>query len=206
MLSQAESSAARPQEQASRRILSIPNVLSFIRLATVPVFIWLFVADETNLAVAIYAAGAWTDFFDGYIARRFNQVTELGKLLDPLADRVFIVALAVALVASDALPLWLALAIVARDVLLLAAFPFVDKRGIRRIRVTFAGKTATAALLCGLTLVAYSETTFPGADLVDEIGFAFVLGGAILYWITAFQYAREALVVMRPETTEKREP
>ena len=191
--------AAGPQDEASRRVLSIPNALSLLRLATVPVFIWLFVAGETNLAVAIYAAGAWTDFFDGYIARRFDQVTELGKLLDPLADRIFIVALAVALVATDALPLWLALSIVARDVLLLAAFPFVDKRGVRRIRVTFAGKTATAALLFGLTLIAYSETTFPAADKPDEVGFAFVLGGAILYWITAFQYAREAMTVMKPE-------
>jgi cardiolipin synthase (CMP-forming) len=188
--------------QASRRILSIPNVLSFIRLATVPVFIWLFVTDRTNLAVAIYAACAWTDFFDGLIARKFNQVTELGKLLDPLADRVFIVALAVALVASDALPLWLALGIVARDVLLLAAFPFVDKRGVRRIRVSFAGKTATALLLAGLTLIAYSETTFPAAEAPDEVGFVMVLGGAILYWITAWQYAREALSVMG-ETPEK---
>ena len=165
-------------------------------------FIWLFVVDETNAAVALYAAGAWTDFFDGYLARRLNQVTELGKLLDPLADRIFIVALAVALVASDALPLWLALGIVARDVLLLAAFPFVDKKGVRRIRVTFAGKTATAALLFGLTLIAYSETTFWQADKPDEVGFAFVLGGAILYWITAFQYAREALAVVKAADDE----
>ncbi|HYN35350.1 MAG TPA: CDP-alcohol phosphatidyltransferase family protein [Actinomycetota bacterium] len=185
------------EDRASTRILSVPNVLSFVRLATVPLFIWLFVDDQRNLAVAIYAAGAWTDFFDGYLARRLNQVTELGKLLDPLADRIFIVALAVALVATEALPLWLALGIVARDVLLLAAFPFVDKKGIRRIRVTFAGKTATAALLFGLTLIAYSKTTFPGANQPDEVGFAFVLGGAILYWITAFQYAREAIEVIK---------
>ena len=192
----------REEERASTRILSIPNVLSFVRLATVPVFIWLFVSDQKNLAVAIYAAGAWTDFFDGYLARRLNQVTELGKLLDPLADRIFIVALAVALVATEALPLWLALGIVARDVLLLGAFPFVDKKSVRRIRVTFAGKTATAALLFGLTLIAYSETTFPGANQPDEVGFAFVLGGAILYWITAFQYAREAMEVMKKPDTE----
>ena len=193
---------AHEDEPASRRVLSVPNALSFARLATVPVIIWLFVVDETNVAVAIYAATAWTDFFDGYLARRLNQVTELGKLLDPLADRIFIIALAVALVATDALPLWLALGIVARDLLLLAAFPFIDKKGVRRIRVSFAGKTATAALLVGLTLIAYSETTFPGADKPDEVGFAFVLGGAILYWITAFQYAREALVVVKAADAE----
>ena len=89
-------------------------------------------------------------------------------------------------------PLWLALGIVARDVLLVSAFPFVDKKGIARIPVSFAGKSATAALLAGLTLMAYSETTFPGADYPYEVGFALVVAGAILYWITAVLYAREA--------------
>ena len=177
---------------ASRRILSVPNALSFLRLATVPVFVWLFVSGETNAAVALYAAGAWTDFFDGYLARKFDAVTELGKILDPLADRIFIIALAVALVGAEALPLWLALGVVARDVLLVSAFPFVDKKGISRIPVSFAGKSATAALLFGLTLMAYSETTFPGADKPYEVGFAFVVAGAILYWVTAVLYAREA--------------
>ncbi len=191
------SSAADEVVKDPRRILSLPNVISFIRLATVPVFIWLFVNDQRNAAVILYAVGATTDFLDGYLARRLNSVTELGKLLDPLADRVFIIALAVALVATDALSIWLALAIVGRDLLLLAAFPFVDKRGISRIPVSFAGKTATAALLFGLTVIAYAATTFPAFDLLDEVGLGFVVFGAVLYWITAVQYAREALGRLR---------
>ncbi|MDQ3986601.1 MAG: CDP-alcohol phosphatidyltransferase family protein [Actinomycetota bacterium] len=178
---------------ASTRVLSLPNALSFLRLASVPVFVWLFVIGETNTAVVVYALSAWTDFFDGFLARRLNAVTELGKLLDPLADRVFIVALAVALVARDVLPWWLAVAIVARDLLLLSAFPFVDRRGVERIPVSFAGKTATAALLFGLTAIAYSETTFPLQGPADEVGLACTVGGAILYWITAALYAREAV-------------
>ena len=173
--------------------MSVPNVLSFLRLASVPVFVWLFVVGETNTAVLIYGISAWTDFFDGYLARRLNAVTELGKLLDPLADRVFIVALAVALVARDLVPWWLAVAIVARDLLLLSAFPFVDRRGIERIPVSFAGKTATAALLFGLTAVAYSETTFPLSGSTDEAGLACTGAGAVLYWITGALYAREAV-------------
>src|SRR5919106_1769508 len=85
------------------RLLTIPNLLSFGRLATVPVFVWLFVSGRENAAVIVYAVAAWTDFFDGFIARRTHSVTELGKLLDPLADRVFIVALALALVARGTL-------------------------------------------------------------------------------------------------------
>ena len=199
------SSAADEVVRDPKRILSIPNVISFLRLATVPVFIWLFVADHTNAAVVLYAIGAWTDFLDGYLARRLNAVTDLGKLLDPLADRIFIIALAVALVWTDALPLWLALAIVGRDLLLVAAFPFVDKRAASRIPVTFLGKTATAALLAGLTLMAYAETTFPAISGIDEAGLGFVLFGAVLYWITAFQYAVQALALVRQPEGEATE-
>jgi cardiolipin synthase (CMP-forming) len=202
VLATSQVASTESESPASKRVFSIPNLLSFLRLATVPVFVWLFIVDEPNAAVALYAAAAWTDFFDGYLARRLNAVTELGKLLDPLADRVFIVALAVALVAADALPLWLALGLLTRDLLLVGAFPFVDRRGITRIPVSFAGKTATAMLLFGLTLIAYSETTFPGSDLPDETGFVFTLGGGILYWITAVLYGRVALTRFRKSPAE----
>ena len=191
------SSAVDEVARDPKRILSLPNAISFLRLATVPVFIWLFVNEHTNVAVMVYAVGAWTDFLDGYLARRLNSITELGKLLDPLADRIFIVALAVALVAEDELPLWLALSVVARDLILVAAFPFVDRRGIARIPVSFAGKTATAALLIGLTFIAYAETTFPAVGAIDEAGLVLVIFGAVLYWITGVQYAVEALRRMR---------
>lgn len=177
--------------------LTIPNVLSALRLISVPVFVTLFVQGNENIAVAIYITGAWTDFFDGYIARRFNQVTELGKLLDPLADRVMIVALTIALVARDILPLWLALVLIVRDVLILAAFPALEKRGVARIRVNFVGKCATAALLTGLSWLAWSETTFIGARFGDEIGMPLVILGAILYWVAAGTYAGQARASLR---------
>jgi cardiolipin synthase (CMP-forming) len=179
------------------RILTIPNVLSFLRLASVPVFIALFVSGETNAAVILYAVGAWTDFFDGWIARRFDSVTELGKLLDPLADRVFIVALVIALVASDALSPWLAGAIVGRDVLILGLYPVVHRGALQKIRVNFVGKTATAALLFGLTSLAVNETTvsWHGALLVP--GRVMVVAGTVLYWVSGAMYAREALAMGR---------
>src|SRR5687768_2714238 len=94
-------------DPVSKAVWTVPNVLSFLRLLSVPVFLYLFISGRELPAVILYAAGAWSDFFDGVIARRTNQVSELGKLLDPLADRVFISALLIALVARDALPLWL---------------------------------------------------------------------------------------------------
>ena len=182
---------------ASTRILTVPNVISFARLATVPFFLWLWFSDAREIAVVVYAIGAWTDFLDGFIARRTNSVSELGKLLDPLADRVFIVALALALVGSGALPWPLALAVIGRDVVILSLYPLVQRRGVPKIEVNFVGKSATAALLFGLTLLALSETDFGWADVGDEVGIAFVVLGAVLYWAAGAMYARLALPNLR---------
>jgi cardiolipin synthase len=163
----------------------------------VPVFIALFVTDHTNAAVALYGTAAWTDFFDGYIARKTGAVTELGKLLDPLADRVFIVALCIALLATDVIAWPLALVIVARDIAVLAAFAVLARRGIGTIPVSGTGKSATAALLFGLTWFAWGETTFPGASIGHALGLAFTSLGAVLYWAAAVLYAREARMRLR---------
>jgi cardiolipin synthase len=181
-----------PVRADTNRILTIPNVMSFARLASVPVFVWLFVAGHTNVAWILYAVGAFTDFLDGYIARRTNQVSELGKILDPIADRVLIIALAVALLADDVLPWGLALAIILRDALIVVVAPILERKGMERMSVSFVGKSATAALLIGLSFLAYSETTFPAADIGDDIGLWFVVLGAVLYWVAGFMYAREA--------------
>ena len=186
-----------PPGAPDRRLLTIPNLLSLVRLATVPVFVFLFVTDRTEAAVILYGAGAWTDFFDGYIARRTGAVTEFGKLLDPLADRIFIVALAVALVAAESLPLWIAIVVVARDILILSLFPILERRGVERIQVNFTGKSATACLLLGLTLLAWSETTFPLNGIARPVGMTFTILGAALYWVAAGLYAREASTRLR---------
>lgn len=184
---------------ASSAILTIPNVISFVRLATVPFFLWLWFAGSREIAVVVYAIGAWTDFLDGFIARRTDSVSELGKLLDPLADRVFIVALAIALVGGGTLPWWLAVAIIGRDVVILSLYPVVQKRGVPKIAVNFVGKSATAALLFGLTWLALSETDLGLAEIGDEVGIAFVTFGAVLYWVAGAMYARIALAGMKRE-------
>jgi cardiolipin synthase (CMP-forming) len=174
-------------------IVTIPNLLSGLRLASVPVFLWLFASGREKAAVVLYGAGASTDWLDGYIARRTRSVTELGKLLDPLADRAFIVALALALRLRGALPAWLAGVIVLRDGLMVALFPIVDARTARRMRVNFVGKSATAALLVGLTGQALAQTTWPLAPAGGAVGRLFMRAGACLYWISGLMYAREAI-------------
>lgn len=183
-----------PSPETSRaRLLTVPNVLSLGRLATVPLFIWLFVTGRENAAVVLFALGASTDFLDGYIARRTGTITELGRLLDPLADRIFILALAVALVARGVLPGWLAIAVIARDLLVVTAFPLLERRGIERLRVSFLGKTATAFLLVGLTLLAWSTTSFPLTQPSADVGMLVTIFGAICYWLAGILYGREAL-------------
>lgn len=185
--------ASDEHTRAPRRVVTIPNLLSAVRLATVPLFVWLFVSGHTGAAVILLGATAWTDFFDGYIARRTNSVTELGKILDPLADRVFIAALALALVGRGALPLVLVGAVVGRDVLILALYPVVQRGRAVRITVNDVGKTATALLLVGLTSLAVGETSFPGAAWVGTPGLVLVMMGAVLYWVSGAMYARQAL-------------
>ncbi len=184
---------APPPRPGSSRILTVPNAISFLRLATVPLFVWLFVSGRENAAVVLYAVGASSDFLDGYIARRTDSVTELGKLLDPLADRIFIAALVIALVVRRALPWWVAIVILGRDLLVVSVFPYLERRKIERISVNRIGKAATACLLLGLTLLALSETTFPGSGVVADPGLVFVLIGAALYWAAGYLYAREAI-------------
>lgn len=185
-----------PAEDATDAILTVPNAISLARLAAVPVFVWLFVTEREGPAVILYGAAAWTDFLDGYIARRTGAVSELGRLLDPLADRIFIIAIAIALVARGALGWWIAAAVIGRDVIVLGAFPLLEKRGVERLRVNFVGKTATFFLLLGLTLLAWSETTFPGTDPARVGGTLITVGGAVLYWVAGVLYGRAALRLM----------
>lgn len=178
-------------------MLTIPNVLSLLRLGTVPIFLWLFVSGAESAAVILYGIGAATDFFDGFIARRWGQISELGRLLDPLADRVFIVALAVALIARGALAWWLAAAIVLRDVVLLSLWPLFERRHVGRINVNFTGKTATASLLLGLTWLAVGETGWVAGRDLGVVGMAFTVAGAVLYWVAAGMYAAEAVARLK---------
>jgi cardiolipin synthase len=176
---------------------TVPNVLSALRLATVPIFVTLFIAGHTDAAVILYGCAAWTDFFDGWLARRLGQVSELGKLLDPLADRVFILALAVMLVIRGTLVWWLAAAIIVRDVLVLAVYPLIERRGLARIPVNLVGKAATALLLFGLTWLAVSATSVSWHALAHTIGFALVVVGVGLYWVATFMYGRELRELLR---------
>lgn len=181
-------------ELASNRILTVPNLLSFARLLILP---WVFVEVANGRFARGLAVGFFfgaTDFVDGYVARRFDQVTRLGQILDPLSDRLFIGTIAVALVVSGLLPWWPVAVVVGRDLLLLVAGLAMLGRGVRPPAVTRMGKTATFGLMWAFVpllaagIVGTAEDPQPA---LFAVGMVMLLASVGLYLVVAFDYARQ---------------
>ena len=175
---------------AADRVWTIPNLLSLLRLLGVPLFLWLLLGPHANgWAFAILAFSGVSDYADGKIARRFNQSSRLGALLDPAADRLYIVATLLALTVRGVLPVWLAIAIPARDVALLALVPSLRRMGYGlALPVNFAGKAATLCLLYAFPLLLLTLSGGTLAEVVQPIGWAFTAWGTALYWWAGLLY------------------
>jgi cardiolipin synthase (CMP-forming) len=178
---------AGDREASTSAVLTIPNILSFARIATIPVLVWAIVHRGTEEAGLLgFAIVASTDWVDGYIARRTGSVSELGKVLDPVADRLVIVAVLVALVVRGAFPVWAASLIVVRDVALLVVGAFVLARHGVRIDVRRIGKAATAALMLGVPLIAWGAFDLWLAPVATAVGWtSFAIGIVLSYWAAA---------------------
>lgn len=180
------------------RILTIPNLLSMLRLLLIPVFIWLLFGPEADLwAVAVLAVSGITDYLDGIVARRTGQVSRLGQVLDPLVDRITIAATLVALALRDVIPWWFVAALAARELLLLGLLPMLRRRGLVALPVHYLGKAATFALFWGLPFVLAGTGTATWQNVVDVVGWAFLFWGLALYWYAAVLYVDQALRVRR---------
>jgi len=164
------------------RILTIPNILSFIRLLGVPLFLWLILVPEADgWAFVVLALSAVTDYLDGMIARALGQISRLGQLLDPLADRLYIAATLLGLAIRAIIPWWLVVVLLARDLILAVVLALLKRRGITGLPVHFLGKAATFCLLCGLPLLLLgagaSGTGLGLAELARDLGWAFTQWG-----------------------------
>jgi cardiolipin synthase len=181
---------ADEDDTAADRVWTIPNLLSLLRLLGVPLFLWLVLGPHANgWAFAVLAFGGISDYADGKIARRFNQSSKLGALLDPAADRLYIIATIVALTIRGILPLWLAIAIPARDLLLLATVPVLRRLGYGfALPVNFAGKAATLNLLYAFPLLLLSVGDGAVAQVSRPVGWAFTAWGTALYWWAGVLY------------------
>ncbi|WP_350346884.1 CDP-alcohol phosphatidyltransferase family protein [Agromyces sp. G08B096] len=181
----------------SGRIWTIPNLLSMLRLVLVPVFLVLIITGEYVAALIVLVIASLTDLLDGYLARRLHQITKLGQLLDPAADRLYIFAALVGLAARDLVPWWIVAIIVARDVFLLVLGVVLANHGFGPLPVHQLGKVATFALFTGLPVIMLGPA-FPAVEPVSEpIGWAITLWGAFLYWWAGVIYAIETGRVIR---------
>ncbi|MEY4409250.1 MAG: hypothetical protein RLZ65_279 [Actinomycetota bacterium] len=175
----------------SQELRSIPNLLSLLRLLLVPVFLWLLLADYLVWALVVLAAAGASDWLDGVIARKFNQITELGKVLDPAADRLYIFATLIGLTINGNIPLWLAVVIIARDVMLLLVYPLLATHGYGPLPVHFLGKAGTFALLYALPLLLMADIWPQANFIVLPLAWAFAYWGIAMYWIAGFIYVKQ---------------
>ena len=183
------------EPEASSRILTVPNLLSFARLLGVPVFLWLILVPQADgwAFVLLVVAGA-SDWVDGALARALNQRSKLGILLDPLADRLYIAATLLGLALRGLIPWWLVGVLVARELFLLALLPRIRRSGRLALPVTYVGKAATFCLLWGFPLLLLGgQPTFGVAAMA--FGWAFALWGTYLYWWAGLRYAQQAFAL-----------
>lgn len=198
--------AADNRAQVSNRIWTIPNVLSFLRLVGVPFFLLLILQHRDVAAVIVLAIASLTDLVDGRIARRFNQISQLGEILDPAADRLYIFATVLGLAVRGIIPWWLLGVLVGRDVLLALLVPALKSRGYTSLPVNFIGKAATFCLLYALPLVLLGAGPWLISPAARTFGWAFAIWGAYLYWWAGVMYVWQTkqIVASTPPLRERK--
>jgi cardiolipin synthase (CMP-forming) len=179
----------------SDRVLTIPNVLSFVRLLLVPVFAVLIVLEFDLAAVGVLMVSGYTDYLDGWLARRWGQVTRIGQLLDPLADRLYILTTLLGLAYRDIVPWWLVILLIARDAALTVSLLALTPAERSPLEVNFLGKAATANLLYAFPLLLLGNADNTAGDIAQPIGWAFAWWGTGLYWWSGIIYLRQVAAV-----------
>jgi cardiolipin synthase len=188
---------SEPEEDVSDRILTIPNVITVGRLLCLPIFLWLLLHDENRAAASWFlgALGA-TDFVDGYVARHFHQTSKLGKILDPVADRLLLFVGIGAILYDGTVPVWFAIAVLVREVLVTVATLGLAAMGARRIDVTWWGKAGTFANMFAFPLFLGSHSTVSYSSVCSVLAWVAAVPGLVLSYYALLLYvpiARDAL-------------
>ncbi|GGM22732.1 CDP-diacylglycerol--glycerol-3-phosphate 3-phosphatidyltransferase [Micromonospora sonchi] len=192
---QAPGTAAEP---SADRVLTLPNVISFLRLLGVPLFLYLFLVARADVAaIVVLAVGGTSDWVDGWIARRLRQVSRLGELLDPLADRLYILATLIAFTAREVVPWQFTAALLAREVLLLGSLAVLRRHGYGPPPVHYVGKTATFLLLAAFPLLLLGAAVPATTAVADAMGWALAWWGLVLYWVAGALYVIQARQLVR---------
>jgi cardiolipin synthase len=175
------------------RVLTIPNGISALRLAGVPLFLWLVLGSQSATAdywaVGVLMAAGLSDWLDGKIARALNQTSRLGQVLDPAADRLYIAATIIALAVRGIIPWWLVVVLAVREITVGVALATLRRRaGFSTLQVSFVGKAATLCLLYAFPLLFLGDHPGWGGTLARVLGWAFATWGTVLYWWAAMLY------------------
>lgn len=170
------------RELAHERWLTVPNALSVVRLAGVPLFLWLLLGPRADgWALVVLVASGITDWLDGRVARALDQYSRLGEMLDPLADRLYTVATLVAFLIRGIVPWWVLALIIGRDLVVSLALPLLRRKGYLAFPVLYLGKAATLNLLYAFPLLLLAQMDWPGADLARPFAYAFTTWGVALH-------------------------
>ncbi|MEJ7770558.1 MAG: CDP-alcohol phosphatidyltransferase family protein [Geodermatophilaceae bacterium] len=187
---------APAQAWAGDRIWTIPNLLSFLRLAGVPLFVYLLLGPEADgWAIAILMVAGVTDWADGKLARMLNQSSRLGALLDPAADRLYILATLIAFVIRDVVPVWVVAIILGRDVVVGFSLLVLRRHGYQALQVNYVGKAATFNLLYAFPLLLLAVGSSGVAAIVAPVAYAFTAWGGVLYLLSGIAYLRQVLEI-----------
>ena len=182
---------------AAGRILTVPNLISFARLLGVPIFLYLFGVHAYAAALVVLAVGGSTDWVDGYLARRLHQVSRLGQLLDPVADRLYILATLIAFTVGRVVPWWFTAALVLREAVLLGSLAVLRRYGYGPPPVHYLGKTATFILLFGFPVLLLARASAAVAPVAWPVGWALAWWGLALYWAAGALYLIQAAGLVR---------
>lgn len=181
-----------------RTLLTAPNGLSVVRLLGVPLFLWLVLGLQADgWALLVLAVSGFTDWLDGQLARAWRQTSRLGELLDPAADRLYILAVVVGLSLRGIIPMWFAGLLLLRDVVLLSCGPLLRRYGYGTLPVHFLGKAATFNLLYAFPLLLLGGAGTVASTAAKVIGWAFAIWGFALYWWAAVLYVVQVRQLVR---------
>ncbi|MDX8053244.1 CDP-alcohol phosphatidyltransferase family protein [Lentzea sp. BCCO 10_0798] len=180
------------------RLLTIPNLLSVLRLAGVPLFLYLLLGPrEDGWALLILMFAGFSDWLDGKLARWLNQMSNLGALLDPAADRLYVFCTLLAFVIRDIVPLWVALVLVGREVVVGICLLILRQRGWGTFEVTYLGKAATFNLLYAFPLLLIAQGDSAWAQVAQPVAYAFTVWGGALYLWSALLYVYQFFLALR---------
>lgn len=186
--------------EGSDAILTVPNLFTLARLLCVPIFLWLVhSADRVFAAAVLLAVLGATDWIDGYLARLLNQQSKFGRVFDPTVDRLMFLIALISMLIIDAAPAWFLLAVFAREALVAVAALYLGARGVRTVKVSWWGKTATFGLLFALPLFLAASAEPNGESVYRALAWAMGLPSLVLSWVSAVGYLP---LLRRPGATE----